>query len=177
MPEGPMRSHLQAYERYFPSLGPGDIAEFGVFDGGSTREMARLAPERRVWAFDTYEGMPAKEFNPIWDHDEPGKFKPTEAVAALFDGFGNIIPMKGRFEETIPLVPSGVKFCFVYMDCDLYESHRQVFEWLPKHLTPGAVILIDDYRICKGCKKAVDEFCAAHGLQYIEHEEVIIWNA
>jgi precorrin-6B methylase 2 len=37
---------------------PGDIAELGVCAGGITRLMALMAPNKFVYAFDTFEGMP-----------------------------------------------------------------------------------------------------------------------
>jgi O-methyltransferase len=156
---------------------PGDIAEFGVFNGGSTRQLAALAPNRVVWAFDTYSGMPRPEFNPTLDHDYPGKFKPDAPLNALFTGIPNIQPVMGRFCDTLGLVPPDIRFAFVYMDCDLYESYRQVLEWLAAgRLTNPSVLLCDDYDYCKGATRAVDEWVAKHSLTLDRPNKIVYWK-
>lgn len=167
MPNGPINNHQDLHARLIQERKDleGDIFEFGVYDGGTTRHLATF--NRNVWAFDTYQGMPTEEFSKAnGDHDEPGKFKSTAAPSILFKGYPNIIPVVGRFIKTLPTINKSVAAMFVYMDCDLYESYRQVLEWLPDHLVPGAVIHVDDYQACAGCRKAIDEWVPKMGLEF-----------
>jgi hypothetical protein len=141
----------------------GDIAEFGVYNGGSTRQLAGYG--RRVWAFDTYEGVPSEDWSPVLDdQNPPGKFKPLISRQKMFDGYPNIIPVVGRFATTLPAL-EGMRIVFAYVDCDLYEAHRQCLEWLETRMVPGGAILFDDYERCAGAKKAIDEWVGALNLE------------
>ena|SRR5581483_12236100 len=156
---------------------PGDLAEFGVYNGGNTCALAELEPTRRVWAFDTFDGMPAPEFSKDnGDHDEPGKFAPEVPWVKVFQQFPNIVPMVGRFVYTLKNIPSDVKFPLVYMDCDLYESYKQVLRYLsPRHLLPNSAIVIDDYGCCEGAKRAVDMWMKWYDLKW-EDDCTVIWK-
>jgi macrocin-O-methyltransferase TylF-like protien len=137
----------------------GDVAEFGCYRGGSARQLATLTG-RTVYAWDTFTGLPAEDFTAELDIDTPGDFAPGATAAELFAGWPTIVPVIGRFADTLPKFPTEVRFAFVYIDCDLYESARQVLDWLPAHLSDGAVILLDDYNSHKGIHQAVTEFAA-----------------
>jgi len=140
---------------------PGEIAEFGVFEGGNTLKLAQYG--RKVWAFDTYEGIPKEDFDPEVDKDLPGKFTPQWSIADLFRGYPQVIPVKGRFAETLPTIAPSLKFCFVFLDCDLYSSHKQVLSWLPSHMSRNGVILFEDYYLLPAAKQAAEEFKLEQG--------------
>ena len=61
----------------FEGLAPGHIVEFGAYRGGNALFMAavcrELHPGMKVYAFDTYEGMPATD--PERDAHRAGDFK------------------------------------------------------------------------------------------------------
>jgi O-methyltransferase len=147
---------------------PGHFAEFGVYNGGGSRELARLDATRMVWAFDTYAGMPSEDYHAGEDDaNPPGKWTPAAPPADLFRGIPNIMPVGGRFADTLPsLLFRPLKLLLVHIDCDYYESYRQVLEFLERHMTPGGVAFIDDYEPghnCHGCVRAVDEWLAKVG--------------
>lgn len=172
---GPVVNNEKLHDSILRSLEGihGDIFEFGVYDGGTTRQLAKHG--RAVWAFDTYQGIPKEEFSrDNGDHDLPGKFKSSAPPEVLFEGYPNVIPVVGRFVDTLETIDPCTKAAFVYMDCDLYESYKQVLEWLPGHLVPGAVIHVDDYQTCAGCRKAVDEWVSKVGLEFKDNQ--IHWH-
>lgn len=156
------------------SIVRGDIAEFGVFNGGSTRILSRMFPDRMIWAFDTYDGMPEQDFDPDLDHDPPGSFKPLHTLEEMFGEYENIIPIQGRFSRTLPMLPLRPKIALAYIDCDLYESARGALSWLSEHLIQGGIIFLDDYATHKGIQKAVDEFVARYKLSF-DGKHVIDW--
>ena len=166
------------FKTYLEMLGtlgvPGDIAEFGVYDGGHTIELAKYG--RKVWAFDTFEGMPAQEFQPGVDRDEPGKFNPGRTPEEMFEGYPQIIPVQGRFVETLPTIPQDLQICFAFIDCDLYLSHQQVLNWLPSHLTSPAILLFDDDTLLPAAGKAVNEFVKIWPSQTKYANHIITWN-
>ena len=155
----------------------GDLAEFGVYNGNGSRELAQLDPSRKVYAFDTFEGIPIEDYHEEEDkNNPPGKWIPLAQPAALFEGIPNIVPVKGRFAHTL-LNTSSLRVCLVHIDCDLYESYRQVLEWLEGHMVPGGIALIDDYPGCVGAKRAVDEWVTTHqALATFHPNDKICWH-
>lgn len=162
-PPEPVNNHHGDFERYI-DFTTGNIAEFGVFEGGSTIQLAEYG--RPVYAFDTFQGIPGEDFTGGLDHDLPGKFTPENNVLELLGKYPNVTPMIGRFADTLGPLASYVpdlKFGFVYLDADLYESYMQVFNFLfDGHLEDRFAIIADDYSTCKGATLAVDQLLFNH---------------
>lgn len=132
--------------------------------------------KRRVWAWDTFAGMPDDGYIPHLDaSDPPGKWTPNTNPILAFAKTGlDIIPIVGKYSFTIPRFPvdtecptckhrEEVKFAFVHIDCDHYEAYRRVLEFVTPRMSLGGVIRLDDYHSCAGAKKATDEWCARTG--------------
>ncbi len=154
---GPISHHDWA--RYIKDAPPGAIAEFGCYDGGSARILASFG--RPVFAFDTFAGMPKEDFRESIDsNNPPGKFTPHAPPWELFKEHPNVYPVVGRYAETLPQL-AGLRFAFVYIDCDFYESYRQVLDYAVPRLD-GNVFMCDDYHDCEGARRAVDDWLAQH---------------
>lgn len=137
----------------------GPIAEFGVYNGGNIWRLAELG--RQVWAFDTFEGLPAEDYTQELDSgNAPGKFKPEHDMVEFFKTIPNVVVCKGRFVDTLPTIPAGVVFACIYLDADYYSSIKQVLEYLDAHghIGPGTLIVTDDYGSLPGTTKAIDEW-------------------
>jgi O-methyltransferase len=65
---------------------------------------------------------------------------------------------RGLFEDT--LRPAG-PVAFAHVDCDWYEPVKLCIERVWPRLSPGGLLVFDDYNDWGGCTKAVDEFIAA----------------
>ncbi len=50
------------------------------------------------------------------------------------------------------------------MDGDFYESTLQALDALHPRLSPGGFAIVDDYGSVPACRRAVDEWRAAHGV-------------
>ncbi len=59
---------------------------------------------------------------------------------------GDII--KGYFSDTLPQF-SDTPFCFIHLDRDIYSSYKECLQLLYENLTPGGVVVFDDYRAPK----------------------------
>lgn len=70
---------------------------------------------------------------------------------------GDIQLVKGLFEET--LFPEGA-VALAHIDCDWYNSVRVCIERIAPKLSPGGIIVFDDYSSYSGCQRAVDEWLA-----------------
>jgi hypothetical protein len=77
----------------------------------------------------------------------------------LLDG---VAFLKGFFDTTLP-GPVG-KLAILRMDADLHDSTQDVLQALYPKLSPGGWLICDDYRNIPGCRKAVDDYRALHGI-------------
>jgi O-methyltransferase len=136
---------------------PGSVAECGVYRGGTLRLIARALPNKTVWGFDTFVGMPdgAKEC----DVHKGGAFGDTsyEQVSEFLKDLGNVHLVQGMFPDTFVQIPPEEKFCLVHLDCDQYDSYKSALDFFLPRLVDGGFLVVDDYVDCEGSRKAVDE--------------------
>jgi len=76
--------------------------------------------------------------------------------------------VKGKVEETLPhAAPSRISI--LRLDTDWYESTLHELVTLYPRLSPGGVLIVDDYGFWAGARKAVDEFFAANNIAAFLH--------
>jgi hypothetical protein len=118
--------------------------EFGVFKGETFRKWLTLSAheDSRFYGFDSFEGLPED-----WEPDQPkGTFSTGGAAPQLTDPRGQFVV--GLFQETLYPFLEGRAFAgqmVVHIDCDLYSSTLFVLANLDRHLTPGTLIVFDDF--------------------------------
>jgi O-methyltransferase len=136
----------------------GDIAECGVYRGGTARILAQFA-EDRAYLFDTFSGMP--DTDPVKDIYKAGDFSDTslESVREYLADFRNVKSIAGMIPESLKVV-ADCQFAFVHIDLDIYASIKAACEFFYPRLQPGGTLLFDDYghANCPGARAAVDEF-------------------
>lgn len=167
----------------------GSLVECGVWKGGCSMVMAmtlkRLGvADREIYCYDTYdEGWPAGDGV---DVTVDGRTAHDMWVQACRDGFSEenlyarydnvkqflyssgyprerIHLVKGKVEETIPnTIPD--KIALLRLDTDWYSSTRHELEHLYPRLVHGGVLIIDDYGLWRGARKAVDEYFDEHNI-------------
>ena len=157
---------------------PGDFVETGVWRGGSSIWAAAVlchlgAKDRLIWCCDSFEGMPKPnatdlEIQPTSDLSEVEFLVATETqVADNFRKFGllnqRVKFIKGWFCDSLPKAPIK-QIAVLRMDGDLYESTSDALNNLFNKVSPGGFVIVDDYKSWKGCRKAIDEFRAAHAI-------------
>jgi O-methyltransferase len=141
----------------------GDIAEIGVFRGGTAKLLAKTtAPAGKiVHLFDTFAGMPSVDANT--DLHQTGDFANTsiEAVQAYLHDCRNVRLYKGFFPSTAQPVEQR-SFALVHVDVDIYRSVLSCCTFFHPRMERGGMMVFDDYGFlsCPGAKKAVDEFFA-----------------
>ncbi len=139
---------------------PGDIAEVGVYMGGSAKIICSVKGDRHLHLFDTFEGLPkVDEIDAVWPFYE-GKF------AASFDDVKNYLKhekkvhfYKGIFPDTSGPIQDK-KFSMVNLDVDCYESTKLSLEFFYSRMSVGGIILSHDYINAPGVMKAFDDFFA-----------------
>jgi hypothetical protein len=139
---------------------PGDLAEVGVYKGGSAKMICEVKGEKKLHLFDTFQGMP--ETDASIDVHKKGDFSDTslESVRSYLAGCRNVEFHKGVFPETASNLPPETRFCFVNLDVDLYRSTLDGLRFFYPRMSRGGIIISHDYRSisCPGVKKAFDEF-------------------
>ena len=170
----------------------GLVLEAGTALGGSAIVMAAAkAPERPMKVYDVFGMIPAPGEQDGEDvHERYGTIAAGDArgvggetyygyrddlygeVTASFARLGvpveerNVELVKGLFEDTIVL---DGPVAFAHLDGDWYESTLTCLERIAPRLVPGGRIVLDDYYKWSGCRRAVDEYFAAHDGFTLEH--------
>ena len=156
---------------------PGAFVECGVWKGGSSMAAAlTFKSPRTLFLYDTFEGMsaptdqdrrsnggkPAAQM--LGNADKSAAIwcrSPLDEVKRNMDSTGypasHITYVKGKVEDTIPAVVPD-RIAILRLDTDWYESTRHELEHLYPRLSPGGVLIIDDYGYWTGARKAVDEY-------------------
>lgn len=142
----------------------GDVAELGVYRGSTAVLFAALARKlgSTAYLFDTYEGFDATDLVGI-DADKNRNFMDiTLQSVRSFVGDRNVKYVKGHFPDSASDLPSGLRFCLVHIDCDLYAPTKAALQYFYPRLIAGGFLVMHDYAglYWNGVEKAVDEFLA-----------------
>ena len=116
----------------------GLVLEFGVFNGKSIRQLAKLA-KGPVHGFDSFEGIPES-----WNDEASGSYS---AQGELPEVPSNVTLHPGWFEDSIPEFKKshGAPIRLMNIDCDLYSSTKTVLDLLAPQVVSGTVIIFDEY--------------------------------
>lgn len=143
----------------------GKYLEFGVYKGESINHIASQEPNKTIYGFDSFEGLPES-----WTSNHPkGHFK----INGLPKVKKNVKLIKGWFDSTIPQFikeENEFKIAFIHSDSDLYSSTKTMFELLSNNIQSGTVIVFDEYfnypNWEEGEFKAFQEFIKQNNLSY-----------
>lgn len=158
---------------------PGDLVECGVWRGGSAILMRAVLAAygdktRCVWLADSFEGVPRPDAaNYKADKGDrlhlaaPILAVPEKQVRANFERYGllddQVRFLPGWFKDTLLDAPID-RIAVLRLDGDLYESTIQALDGLYSRLSPGGFCIIDDYHAIDGCRQAVTDYRAKHGV-------------
>ncbi|MCG8442639.1 MAG: TylF/MycF family methyltransferase [Caulobacterales bacterium] len=162
---------------------PGDMAECGVWRGGSSMAAALALIDigdtsRKLYLYDTFEGMPEPE---AVDRRSDGRHadeilkglghqKMSEWCHASIDdvrrnmmstGYPaeNIVYVRGRVQDTIPREAPD-RLAFLRLDTDWHASTAHELKHLFPLLEKRGVAMFDDYGSWEGHRTAIDEYFA-----------------
>lgn len=161
----------------------GAYVECGVAAGAQVIAMAYGAPNKSIYCFDSFEGIPLASNR---DYERPGikGIKESERITlpdpgeeCLLISSGvtsvpeddfkrhlieanvmreNIYTIKGWFEETLP--KNDIKeISLLRLDGDLYNSTYVCLKHLFEKVVRGGIIIIDDWQL-RGCREACEDY-------------------
>lgn len=157
--------------------GDGMALEFGVYNGSTLKIIAADCPDRKVFGFDSFAGLPED-----W---RPG-FPAGAFTAGGVPEVAGAEMVVGWFSDTLPgfLAENPEPVDFLHVDADLYSSTRTVFDLVGPRLRPGSVIVFDEYFNYPGWAdhehRAWSEHVARTGLSFryeaytLDNEQVVV---
>jgi O-methyltransferase len=155
----------------------GVVADCGVYKAASTVGMALFMRQhgirKQIYAFDSFQGFDSESVTGDLDLGEVNNKARNkmgyrdftlEQVKSKIRSFriDNITLVPGYFSQSFKTLPPDLRFSFVHLDVNLYESYREALEFFYPRLDPSGIILLDEYNDppWPGCNKAADEFLA-----------------
>ena len=149
----------------------GDLAEVGVYQGGSAKLICEVKKEKKLYLFDTFTGLPEvsdddTHFGQKHWYDNEFSNTSVESIKKLLNRYHNVDIVKGIFPESGKEIADR-KFCFVHLDVDLYKSTIDSLRFFFPKMVPGGIILIHDYH-SDGIQKAFSEFKTENQIHVIE---------
>lgn len=161
---------------------PGAIVECGVASGGSAMWLWHaLGRNRHLWLFDSWQGLPRPDGDKDggracakWDYKIAtsgymcrGRIEDVIRAARVVDiplDLLHFVP--GWFSDTVPKAHDEIgAIAALHLDGDWYESIMTPLTHFWPHISPGGVVVFDDYNAWPGAKRAADEFAADNGLE------------
>jgi hypothetical protein len=175
---------VREFARY-SNIDSGYYMEFGIMNGSTAiaayRQLRGIVTD--VYGFDTFTGHPAQqpadkvhaEYAPYFHEgnykSEGLEFARQSIEAETLIPSENLHLTKGLFSDTLPNFDKstlkGFPVC-VMVDCDLYSSAVDVFNFLTPVLKTGTWLLVDDYWCYRGdpklgVRRALDEWLGSNG--------------
>ena len=170
----------------------GYYLEFGSHEGNTFRMALNILGKytnstykiSKFYSFDSFEGMPESS-----EIDRSKLFKKGMNLTTL-DSFKKIVKkdlhrsiiIKGFFEDTLPnfRLPNEDRVALAYIDCDYYDSTKQVLDFLSNYLSHGLIICFDDYDCyyadpLRGQRLAFKQFQdqVEKNFSFVEHQKTL----
>ena len=164
-------------EEVIKSRIPGDVIETGIWRGGATVFMRGVLAaygitDRRVWAADSFQGVPPPSHPEDAGFDISARVYPVlsvtlQEVQGLFARYGlldeQVCFLEGWFKDTLAKAPIK-KLAVLRLDGDLYESTMDALNPLYAKVASGGFIIVDDYYMVPQCGRAINDFRASRGI-------------
>lgn len=152
----------------------GDFVECGVSTGIVSRAVAHYTDFGRraatFWLVDTFAGIPLEQANDTERLLAESKnarhyFDSYADVCQHFQRYGNVRVIKGRVPEALSEVRAD-RISYLHIDMNIAEPEIAAMDVLWDRLTPGGVVVLDDYGSLahKDQKVAHDAFAASRGV-------------
>lgn len=160
---------------------PGDFVECGVATGNNLAAMCLAG--RHGYGFDSFDGIPWAGPN---DAEQPGLREKDESKSGLLEssgvtvhsredcaknmksfGVNNFTLTKGWFQHTLHYFVKPISV--LRLDGDLYASTLVSLKNFYYQLSPGGILIVDDWNLI-GCRKACIDWFMRHGKPRLVYE-------
>ena len=139
--------------------------EIGVWRGGTAaivgRKLALLNSNVELYLADTFTGVAkATDKDKFYVGGEHADTSQEIVEDLLRSKYHNHKILKGIFpEDSSHLIPADQVFGFCHIDVDVYESAKDIVDWIWNRMIIGGVVVFDDYgfHTCEGVTSYVNE--------------------
>ena len=147
-------------------LQKGSLIEIGVWRGGTGGMIATKALEcgisERVYLCDTFTGVVKAGANDSTYRNGEHADTSIQLVEDLIFSrmnLNNVDLLQGIFPDQTGHKVENLQFRFCHIDVDVYQSAKDIVDWIWDKLVPGGIIVYDDYGFkgCDGISKQVEE--------------------
>ena len=169
-------------------LDTGLVLEFGTATGRTLNQFAHWLPNKTIYGFDGWQGLPEK-FNDLPAGHFAQKLPDVLPNCQLVQGWFGARPIQD--ESSIPELTAQTfanehkePIALLHLDADLYSSTKTVLDAFVDQIVPGTVILFNEYWNHATWKKhefkAWQEHVAKHNVKYeyigyaSDHQEVAV---
>lgn len=157
---------------------PGEIAEFGVYEGDFAVWINLCFPEKNFYLFDTFSGFDDRDID---DFEKSlsgkrlfyGRFEgdanTREKIVLEKMCYDNVVHIKrGYFPDSTEGMKD-IKYSFVHIDVDLYKPTKAGLEYFWPRMNPGGYIFCHDLQAptFPAARVAIKEFCEENGVSYV----------
>jgi O-methyltransferase len=146
----------------------GDVVECGSYKGGSSAILrAAMGDNRKLWIYDSFEGMPATTSRDGTEASNyVGSCRASEQdVLEILNLTGaakdEYVITKGWFQDSFKKVLPR-KVALLHVDADWYDSVTLVLKTFYDLISSGGCVILDDFGYWEGCREAFYDFCADH---------------
>ncbi len=158
-------------------LKEGVIIEIGVWRGGTGALIAKQAINRNikdtVYLCDTFSGVVKASIEDSYykggEHSDTSENIVKNLIHSL--NLHNVKILLGIFPEQTSKLITEKKIRFCHIDVDVYQSAKDINNWIWEKLVHGGIVVYDDYGFygCNGVSKYVEE-------QMDKNDRIIIHN-
>ena len=173
---------------------PGIFIEAGVAMGGSACIIAKAKSiARELYLFDVFDMLPppgeadGRRAMEVYEYFRDGNVQGLADINYVIHARDmlsfvrktmrqlgvepdalNIHFVKGLYADTLQV---NRPVAFAHIDCDWYDSVTLCIARIAHHLSPGGIMLFDDYHSFEGCRRAVDAWLAGDSRFKVIHSD------
>jgi len=171
------RAHVACWCAFRAKTLEGDFVECGVNLGFLSRIITHYTDfqnlDKKFYLLDTFSGFPfdtiEEEERASLNIEVTSKFKDChETVKAIFRNFPNVIIVKGKVPNTLPLVEAK-KIAYLSLDMNNATAEIAAAEYFWDKMVSNSVILLDDYGHPSAVfhRRKFDEFCKKRNVKVL----------